>query len=82
MLTLTTSVLDLKLAYRVLHQHLQEHLELMDSDLFTAMQDTLQQAARADGVDVGDHAAWDAWLGHVDAQPCDVRMAGRRVLGE
>ena len=79
-LALTPSLDDAKLVYRVLHTHLAEHLELMDCDLLAELQSRLQQAARAEGVDVGDHAAWDAWLGNEGAPPCDERMAGRRTL--
>ncbi len=72
-------VSDLKLIYRVLHAHLMEHLELMDSDFFTDLQTWLQSVAGSQGVDVRDHAAWDAWL-QVEHVPCEVRMAGRTVL--
>jgi hypothetical protein len=53
---------DLKLIYRVLHAHLLEHAELMDSDFFTALQGHLQTLARKDGVELGDHSQWEAWL--------------------
>jgi len=53
---------DLKLIYRVLHEHLSEHPELLDSPLFASLQDTLQQAAFSEGVDVTDHSQWQAWL--------------------
>ena len=61
-MTLDIQIPDAKLVYRVLHAHLQEHDELLDSELFMALQRSLQAAARADGIDVGDHAAWNAWL--------------------
>ena len=61
-LELESNLEDLKLIYKVLHSHLNEHLELMDSQLFMTLQDTLQHAARMEGVDVGDHAAWETWL--------------------
>lgn len=69
-----------KLVYRVLHAHLAEHPELMDARFLEDLQVDLQKAARAEGVDATDHAAWDAWLGN---QPvgCDVRVANRRVIG-
>jgi len=70
---------DLKLVYRVLHAHLMDHTELMDSSLFHALQTLLHERARAAGVDLADHAAWDAWLGQ-DTTPCDERMKGRRRL--
>ncbi len=57
------AVSDLKLVYRVLHAHLLEHDELMDSELFSQLQALLQKSARADGVDLADHAQWAAWLG-------------------
>ena len=38
------------------------------------------EAARAEGVDVADHGAWDTWLGN-EVIGCDVRVAGRRVIG-
>ena len=70
---------DLKLIYRVLHAHLMDHAELMDSALFAALQAHLQAEARKDGVDLTDHSAWDAWLGN-ETTPCDERMKGRRPL--
>ena len=70
---------DLKLVYRVLHAHLMDHVELMDSALFHQLQERLQKEARAAGVDLADHAAWDAWLGQ-ESTPCDERMKGRRTL--
>ncbi len=68
-----------KLIYRVLHANLTEHPELMDSEILHELQVGLQKAAQAEGVDVADHGAWDAWLGN-RAVGCDVRMANRRVL--
>ena len=70
---------DLRLVYRILHGHLAEHLELMDSPFFEGLQSHLQGEARQDGVDVTDHAQWDAWLGG-ETIPCEERVAGRRVL--
>ena len=70
---------DLKLIYRVLHRHLTQHTELLDSDFFTDLQRHLHQAAAADGVDVSDHGAWDAWLGNAAAS-CATRMKNRRAL--
>lgn len=79
-LTLQSSIADLKLVYRVLHRHLAENLELMECELFEDMQRTLQERAKAEGVDVTDHAAWDAWLGNAGAPGCEARVAGRRSL--
>lgn len=70
---------ELKLVYRVLHGHLMEHLELMDTEFLTGLQQWLQTIAGQQGVDVGDHAAWDAWLGG-EVVPCEDRVAQRRVL--
>jgi hypothetical protein len=53
---------DLKLIYRVLHRHLLEEHELLDSIFFHDLQTYLQQRARAEHVDLADHAQWDAWL--------------------
>ena len=68
-----------KLIYRVLHAHLAEHPDLMDSEILHDLQRGLQQEAQTEGVDVADHGQWDAWLGN---QPvaCDVRVAKRTVI--
>lgn len=71
--------MDLRLVYRVLHGHLTEHLELMDSPFFEGLQSHLQRVAKGEGVDVGDHAQWDAWLGG-EVIPCEERVAKRRTL--
>ena len=68
-----------KLVYRVLHKHLAEHPELMDSRFLDDLQRGLHVAAQSEGVDVSDHRAWDAWLGNKPVG-CDVRMANRRVV--
>ncbi len=53
---------DLRLIYRVLHAHLMEHAELMDSDFFHALQTFLQSRAKTVGVDLTNHAEWAHWL--------------------
>ena len=53
---------ELKLVYRILHQNLLSHMELMDGEFVEALQTWLQYRAGEDGVDVSDHAQWDAWL--------------------
>lgn len=53
---------ELKLIYRLLHSHLQDEIELMDSVLMHNLQRYLQDKARADGVDVSVHAQWATWL--------------------
>ena len=68
-----------KLLYRVLHRHLSDYPELMDSQFLDDLQRDLQQAAQAEGVDVADHGAWDAWLGN-EAVSCSVRVANRRLI--
>ena len=70
---------ELKLVYRVLHQHLMEHLELMDTAFLTDLQRWLQGVAGQQGVDISDHAAWDAWLGGVVVS-CEDRVSQRRRL--
>lgn len=70
---------ELKLLYRVLHRHLTQYTELMDAQIFDDLQRHLQRQATAEGVDVADHGAWDAWLGN-EAVPCDVRVQGRSIL--
>ena len=69
-----------KLVYRILHQHLIEHPELMDSQFLHDLQRALQRQAQAEGVDVADHGAWDEWLGNTPVS-CEVRMEKRRTIG-
>ena len=69
-----------KLVYRVLHESLARHPELMDLLFLDHLQADLQKRAAADGVDVSDHGAWDAWLGNRPVS-CAVRVAGRTVIG-
>lgn len=69
---------ELKLVYRVLHANLMQNVELLDSTLLSDLQRTLQVAAQAEGVDLTDHAAWDAWLG-LPPVPCSVRMDARHT---
>lgn len=68
-----------KLLYRVLHQHLTEHPELMDCAFLDDLQAGLQKEAQSEGVDIADHGAWDSWLGNAPAS-CAVRAANRRVI--
>src|SRR5207248_2129830 len=53
---------DLKLVYRVLHANLLDQPDLMDSEFLNELQLWLQTLAKIDGVDIGNHARWDAWL--------------------
>jgi hypothetical protein len=70
---------ELKLIYRVLHRHLAQHTELLDARFFDDLQRHLQRRAQADGVDVTDHGAWDAWLGN-EPVSCAVRVEKRTFL--
>jgi len=74
------SIEDLKLVYRVLHRHLAEHRELMDTHFLIELQNFLHRVASEEGVDATNHGAWDAWLGNVDAVPCDERVRRRRTI--
>lgn len=58
---------DLKLVYRTLHASLLENEELLDSAFFHELQLWLQTLAQSEGVDVSDHARWDAWLNQIPA---------------
>lgn len=75
----TYPLAELKLVYRILHAALMDHSDLLDADLLQDLQTELQQRARADGVDLTDHAAWDRWLGNAEVS-CAERMRGRRPL--
>ena len=76
----TYPLAEQKLIYRILHQHLIEHPELMDSQFLHDLQRALQRRAQAEGVDVADHGAWDEWLGNTPVA-CDVRVGQRRTFG-
>lgn len=71
---------ELRLIYRVLHRHLADHPELMDTHFLIELQKFLYHAAQKDGVDVSDHGAWDRWLGNEDSPTCDERVARRRTI--
>jgi hypothetical protein len=71
---------ELKLIYRVLHQHLGDHPELMDTDFLIELQTYLQRCAKAAGVDIADHSAWDRWIGNDGAATCEGRVARRRQI--
>jgi hypothetical protein len=62
------SLEELKLVYYVLHRHLAEHTELMDTRFLIELQNFLHAQASADGVDTANHSEWDAWLGNTDAE--------------
>lgn len=71
---------ELRLIYRVLHQHLSEHPELMDTDFLLELQSYLQRRAIAERVDISDHSKWDAWIGNHDSPPCEDRLTRRRRI--
>ena len=73
------SVNELKLVYRILHKNLATNIELMDADFLSDLQSLLQKIAIADGIDIGDHGAWDAWLGN-EAISCQIRNENRTQL--
>jgi hypothetical protein len=68
-----------KLIYRTLHSQLMDCPELMDSEFLHDLQVVLQKQAQADGVDIGDHGAWDEWLGNAPVS-CESRVAQRRTF--
>ena len=70
---------ELKVVYRALHAHLLDHLELMEGEFLTDLQSWLQLLAAQQGVDVSNHAQWDAWLGNAH-QSCEERVANRVVV--
>lgn len=69
---------DLKLVYRILHRHLAEHPELMDSPFLEELQTYLYERAQEEGVDVSHHTEWDIWLGNEGAPPCEERVKRRQ----
>jgi hypothetical protein len=44
------------------------------------LQDYLQGQAKADGVDISDHGAWDVWLGNASAAACAARVSQRKII--
>jgi len=70
---------DLKLIYRVLHRHLGQNPDLLDSQFFEDLQRRLHKQAGAEGVDVADHGAWDEWLGNAPVS-CESRMEKRSAF--
>ena len=68
---------DLKLVYRILYQALPDNMELVDSELFLQLQQTLHERARAD-IDLADHQQWEDWL---NKQASLTRSAPRRRRG-
>tara|TARA_Y100000588_G_scaffold977_1_gene1307 strand:+ start:2820 stop:3086 length:267 start_codon:yes stop_codon:yes gene_type:complete len=69
---------DMKLVYRVLHKHITENLELMDSMFLENLQSALQEKAQEEGIDIGHHSSWDLWLGNESPVPCEERIKKRK----
>ena len=67
---------ELKLVYRLLHKNLLSEEDLMDAEFLQALQSWLQYRAGQDGVDLSDHASWDAWL---KGQPPPTPSGGRVI---
>ena len=67
---------ELKLVYRVLHRNLLSEEALMDAEFVHSLQTWLQYRAGQDGVDLADHAAWEAWL---NGRPPPVPSGGRVI---
>lgn len=64
--------------FRQLHAGGADSFELFDNDdMLLTLQTYLQRRAKAAGVDCTNHAAWDAFLGVVDAPTCESRFSQR-----
>ena len=70
---------ELKIVYRILHANLAKNTELMDGNFLEDLQKHLQKQAQSEGIDIGDHGAWDAWLGN-KAVSCETRIGKRATL--
>lgn len=75
---MSANIEEMKLVYRVLHKHITENLELMDSMFLENLQSTLQEKAQKEGIDIGHHSAWDLWLGNESTVPCEERVKKRK----
>ena len=62
---MSANIEEMKLVYRVLHKHITENLELMDSMFLENLQSILQEKAQKEGIDIGHHSAWDLSLIHI-----------------
>lgn len=79
---LQTSLSQLKKIYLALFQQLHAggglNIDDVDEDdMLLTLQTYLQKRAAAEGVDCTNHAAWEAFLGVVNAPSCEARFAGR-----
>ena len=75
---MSANIEEMKVVYRVLHKHITENLELMDSMFLENLQSTLQEKAQKEGIDIGHHSAWDLWLGNESSVPCEERVKKRK----
>ncbi|MGF1469909.1 MAG: hypothetical protein ACFCGT_27605 [Sandaracinaceae bacterium] len=64
--SLEASLDDLKVIYRVLTQHLDEHGELEHNAFYASLGRLLRQQAAAEGVDPDNRDAFAAWLKRTD----------------
>lgn len=60
--SLEASLEELKVIYRVLLEHAEEHPELEGNEFMDSVRRFLVAQATAEGVDVEDEAEWLAWL--------------------
>lgn len=60
--SLEASLEDLKAIYRILQKHAEQHPELEANTFFDSLRHLLEDQAMAEGVDLEDDAAWNAWL--------------------
>ncbi|MED5578972.1 MAG: hypothetical protein VX794_02965 [Nitrospinota bacterium] len=77
-ISMLASLDEMKLVYRVLHKHITENLELMDSTFLENLQSSLQEKAQEEGIDIGHHMAWDQWLGNESPISCEERVKKRK----
>ena len=75
--SLEASLDDLKVIYRVLGEHFQEHPELGENGFYRSLRRLLEAQAEAEGVDVNDDEEWTEWL--LDA-PGNAGVETRREL--
>ncbi|MCB9593639.1 MAG: hypothetical protein H6719_12975 [Sandaracinaceae bacterium] len=60
--SLEASLEDLKSIYRILVDQFDAHPELEANTFLEALRNLLEDQAEAEGVDIDDDDAWDAWL--------------------
>lgn len=60
--SLEASLDDLKVIYRVLIAHAEDHPELNENAFMTSLERLLRAQAQVEGVDLSDDDSWEAWL--------------------